>query len=59
MTVEVNGNLEDALALFKQKCRAEGIMGEYKRSLAFIPPHEERTRSEYRQERRKRKREGR
>ena len=59
-TVEVyNGDLEDALAVFKQKTKQEGIVGEYKRSLAFTPAHEERTRRAYKQERRRRARAGR
>lgn len=56
-TVEVyNGNLEDALSVFKRKSQAEGIMGVYKRSLAFIPAHEERTQRAYRRERKRRER---
>jgi ribosomal protein S21 len=56
-TVEVyNGNLEDALAVFKQKTKQEGIVGAYKRSLAFTPAHEEKARKAYKQERRRRER---
>lgn len=57
-TVEVyNGNLEDALAVFKQKTKQEGIVGAYKRGLAFTPAHEEKARKAYKQERRRRARE--
>ena len=59
-TVEVyNGDLEDALAVFKDKVKREGIVGTYKRSLAFIPEHEERALKAYKQERRRRERAGR
>lgn len=59
-TVEVyNGNLEAALAVFKEKCKREGVVGTYKRSLAFTPDHEERSRRAYKQERRRRERAGR
>ena len=59
-TVEVyNGNLEDALAVFKEKVKREGIVGLYKRATAFVPEHEERTRRQYIQERRRRAKEGR
>lgn len=57
-TVEVfDGNLEDALAVFKQKTKQEGIVGTYKHSLAFTPAHEEKARKAYKQERRRRARE--
>ena len=56
-TVEVyNGDLENALAVFKQKTMQEGIVGTYKRGLAFTPAHEERAQKAYKQERRRRKR---
>ena len=58
-TVEVyNGDLENALAVFKDKVKREGIVGTYKRSLAFTPAHEEKARKAYKQERRRRKRAG-
>ncbi len=56
-TVEVyNGNLEDALAVFKQKTKQEGLLGTYKRGLAFTPAHEEKARKAYKQEQRRRAR---
>lgn len=59
-TVEVyNGDLEGALAVFKRKSQAEGIMGTYKRNLAFTPAHEERAMKAYKQERRRKERAGR
>lgn len=59
-TVEVyNGDLEDALAVFKRKTKQEGIMGIYKRGLAFTPAHEEKARKAYKQERRRKERAGR
>lgn len=59
-TVEVyNGDLEDALAVFKQKTNQEGIIGEYKRNLAFISANEERKQKHYRQEQRERRKEAR
>lgn len=37
-TVKVyDGNLEDALAVFKAKCDREGVVGAYKRGLSFSP----------------------
>ena len=59
-TVEVfDGDLENALAVFKQKTKQEGIVGTYKRNLAFTPAHEERAMKAYKQERRRKERAGR
>lgn len=59
-TVEVfGGNLEDALAVFKQKTKQEGIIGDYKESLAFVPAHEERTQRYYKRERKRKGKAGR
>ena len=58
-TVEVyNGDLENALAVFKDKVKREGIVGTYKRSLAFTPEHEKRAFRQYKWERRKRENAG-
>ena len=54
-TVEVNGSLEDALAVFKRKSNAEGIVGQYKRAQAFIPASEQRRWDNIRRERKARK----
>lgn len=59
-TVEVyNGNLEDALNVFKSKVQQERVVSEYKRRLAFTPVHEERAQRAYKQEYRRKKRAGR
>lgn len=48
-TVEVyNGNLEDALVLFKRKAQDEGIVKICKQQMAFTSPAEERNRKAYR-----------
>ena len=47
-SVEVyNGDLEDALQVFKRKMENEGTMGEYKKRLAFTSPAAERRQKEY------------
>ena len=54
-TVEVCGNLEDALAVFKRKSNAEGIVLQCKRAQAFIPASEQRRWNNIRRERKTRK----
>lgn len=56
-TVEVyDGNLEDALAVFKRKTAQEGVLGAFKYRQAFTPPHEEKARKAYRAQCRRRRR---
>ena len=55
-TVEVSGSFEDALAAFKARVNREGIVGEYRRSQAFIPASEQRYWDNRRRERKARKR---
>ena len=57
-TVEVfNGNLEDALAVFKRKTGEERVMGEFKQKQSYIPPHEQKARKAFRAQCRRKQRE--
>lgn len=56
-TVEVNGNIDDALFSFKSQVKREGIVGAYKRRQQYIPPHEQRARKAFRAECRRRRKE--
>ena len=59
-TVKVqDGDIEDALAVFKRKCGEEAVIGEYKRRQAYIPPHEEKARKRFKAECRRKRREAR
>lgn len=57
-TVEVfDGNLEDALAVFKRKTGEERVVGEIKQRQSYIPPHEQKARKAFRTECRRRRKE--
>lgn len=49
----IDGNLEDALAVFKQKAKQEGIVKAYRRGLAFTPANEKKARKAHKQGRRR------
>ena len=53
-TVQVNGDLEHAIAVFRRKTISEGIMWDIQNKKAYMPPHELRAKKAYRLRQRKR-----
>ena len=53
-TIQVNGDLEHAIAVFRRKTISEGILWNVQNKVAYIPPHELRAKKAYRLKQRKR-----